>query len=338
MSAAIQAALTHDVAGDPITGVRWTRRTTEKIATELATLGIQVCPRTVARILKHLGYRLRVNHKRVSAGSGPDRDEQFQHIAAQRLRFAERGLPIISIDTKKRELVGNFKNHGTTWERSPHAVNDHDFRSQADGIAIPYGIYDLSANRGFVVVGTSHDTPDFAADNLLRWWQAEGLQHYPRARELLVLADSGGSNSPRIRCFKYALQTRLVDPHRLNRLFSESPSVTTPAAPPSGIRSIIACSVRSARTGPVCRCATMRPSSTTSTPTTTDTGLSVRPACRTGVPDRRQDSRRRVCLHRPATSPDPTPAQLHYLSPLLITPKSAFVFAPALRRISHKLS
>ena len=140
----------------------------------------------MARILKHLGYRLRVNHKRVSAGSGPDRDEQFQHIAAQRLRFAERGLPIISIDTKKRELVGNFKNHGTTWERSPHAVNDHDFRSQADGIAIPYGIYDLSANRGFVVVGTSHDTPDFAADNLLRWWQAEGLQHYPRARELLV--------------------------------------------------------------------------------------------------------------------------------------------------------
>ena len=111
--------------------------------------------------------------------------------------------------------IRHFKNHGTTWERSPHAVNDHDFRSQADGIAIPYGIYDLSANRGFVVVGTSHDTPDFAADNLLRWWQAEGLQHYPRARELLVLADSGGSNSPRIRCFKHALQTRLVDPHRL---------------------------------------------------------------------------------------------------------------------------
>ena len=213
--AAIEAALKHDVAGEPITGIRWTRRTTEKIAQELAALDIQVCPRTVARILKDLGYRLRVNHKRVAAGSGPDRDEQFQHIAAQRLRFAERGLPIVSIDTKKRELVGNFKNHGTTWERSPLAVNDHDFRSQADGIAIPYGIYDLTANRGFVVVGTSHDTPDFAADNLLRWWQAEGLQHYPRARELLVLADSGGSNSPRIRCFKYALQTRLVDPHRL---------------------------------------------------------------------------------------------------------------------------
>ena len=111
MIAAIEAALKHDVAGEPITGIRWTRRTTEKIAQELAALDIQVCPRTVARILKDLGYRLRVNHKRVAAGSGPDRDEQFQHIAAQRLRFAERGLPIVSIDTKKRELVGNFKNY-----------------------------------------------------------------------------------------------------------------------------------------------------------------------------------------------------------------------------------
>ena len=215
MIAAIEAALQHDVAGDPITGIRWTRRTTEKIATELATLDIQVCPRTVARILKDLDYRLRVNHKRVSAGSGPDRDQQFQYIAEQHAQFAQRGLPIVSIDTKKRELIGNFKNQGTTWERSPQAVNDHDFRSQADGIAIPYGVYDLCANRGFVVVGTSHDTPEFAADNLVRWWQREGLERYRDASELLVLADSGGSNAPRIRCFKYALQTRLADPHHL---------------------------------------------------------------------------------------------------------------------------
>ena len=130
-------------------------------------------------------------------------------------QFAQRGLPIVSIDTKKRELIGNFKNQGTTWERSPQAVNDHDFRSQADGIAIPYGVYDLCANRGFVVVGTSHDTPDFAADNLVRWWQREGLERYCDASELLVLADSGGSNAPRVRCFKYALQTRLADPHHL---------------------------------------------------------------------------------------------------------------------------
>ena len=224
MIAAIEVALQHDIAGDPITGIRWTRRTTEKIATELATLDIQVCPRTVARILKDLNYRLRVNHKRVSAGSGADREQQFQYIAEQRMTFAERGLPIVSIDTKKRELVGNFKNHGTTWERSPQAVNDHDFRSQADGIAIPYGIYDVGANRGFVVVGTSHDTPDFAVDNLLRWWQHDGSQRYRHASGLLVLADSGGSNAPRVRSFKYALQTRLVDPYQLTVTVCHYPS------------------------------------------------------------------------------------------------------------------
>ena len=222
--AAIEAALQHDVAGDPITGIRWTRRTTEKIATELATLDIQVCPRTVARILKDLDYRLRVNHKRVSAGSGPDRDQQFQYIAEQHAQFAQRGLPIVSIDTKKRELIGNFKNQGTTWERSPQAVNDHDFRSQADGIAIPYGVYDLCANRGFVVLGTSHDTPEFAADNLVRWWQRDGLERYRYASKLLVLADSGGSNAPRIRCFKYALQNRLVDPYQLTVTVCHYPS------------------------------------------------------------------------------------------------------------------
>ena len=224
MIAAIEAAVQHDVAGDPITGIRWTRRTTEKIATELATLDIQVCPRTVARILKDLDYRLRVNHKRVAAGSGPDRDQQFQYIAEQRMKFAQRGLPIVSIDTKKRELVGNFKNPGTVWGQTPQAVNDHDFRSQADAIAIPYGVYDLCANRGFVVLGTSHDTPDFAADNLVRWWHSDGLERYRYASELLLLADSGGSNAPRIRCFKYALQTRLVDPYQLTATVCHYPS------------------------------------------------------------------------------------------------------------------
>ena len=224
MIAAIEQAMQHDVAGDPITGIRWTRRTTEKLSAELAAGGIQICPRTVARILRDLDYRLRVNHKRVSHGSGADRDEQFTYIAEQRIKFAARRLPIVSIDTKKRELVGNFKNPGTVRGKTAHLVNDHDFRSQADGIAIPYGIYDVGADRGFVVVGTSHDTPDFAADNLLRWWQSEGLARYPDATELLVLADSGGSNAPRIRCFKYALQTRLVDPHHLKVTVCHYPS------------------------------------------------------------------------------------------------------------------
>ena len=245
MIAAIEAALQHDVAGDPITGIRWTRRTTEKIATELATLDIQVCPRTVARILKDLDYRLRVNHKRVSAGSGADREQQFQYIAEQRMKFANRGLPIVSIDTKKRELVGNFKNHGTTWERSPQAVNDHDFRSQADGISIPYGIYDVGANRGFVVVGTSHDTPDFAADNLISWWQRDGSERYRSASELLSSPTPAAATRR-----ASAASSMLSRPASSIPTGSPSPSVTTPAAPPSGIPSTIACSARSARTGP----------------------------------------------------------------------------------------
>jgi len=203
----------HDVAGDPITGVKWTRRTTRKIAKELCAAGIQVSPKTVARILKNLDYSLRVNHKKVSQGSGPDRNEQFEYISEQRTSFAERDLPIVSIDSKKKELVGNFKNHGTAWKRKPELVRDHDFRSDAEGMATPYGIYDVRANRGAVFVGTSSDTPDFAAENLARWWEAEGLERYPEATELLVLADGGGSNGPRNRAFKHGLQTRLCDAH-----------------------------------------------------------------------------------------------------------------------------
>ncbi len=214
----------HDVAGDPITGVRWTRRTTQKISRELASLCICVCPRTVARILEDLDYTLRVNHKRVSRGSGPDRNEQFEYIAEQRTSFAGRALPIVSIDSKKRELVGNFKNNGTAWKRTPDLVRDHDFRSEAQGIAIPYGVYDVRANRGTVFVGTSHDTPDFAADNLVRWWECEGRERYTGAPELLVLADSGGSNSPRVRAFKAALQTRLADPHQISVTVCHYPS------------------------------------------------------------------------------------------------------------------
>ena len=224
MIIAIEELLTHDVAGDPITGVRWTRRTTEKISEQLRVLDIDVCPRTVARILKDLDYRLRVNHKRVSQGSGADRNEQFEYIADERTRFADRDLPIVSIDTKKRELVGNFKNPGTAWRHTPELVKDHDFRSEAEGIAIPYGIYDVRANRGTVFVGTSHDTADFAVDNLVRWWQSEGRRRYDGAPELLLLADSGGSNGPSLRAFKYGLQTRLVDPHRISVTVCHYPS------------------------------------------------------------------------------------------------------------------
>jgi hypothetical protein len=198
-----------------MTGLQWTRRTTEKIANELKGLDIQVCPNTVAKILRQLGFSLRVNHKKLSGRSDPDRDEQFRYIAELRDRFAAAGRPIVSIDTKKKELIGNFKNPGRAWSKRPLLVNDHDFRSDALALAVPYGVYDVLANRGALYVGTSHDTPEFAADNLERWWRDEGEARYPDATELLVLADGGGSNGYRSRAFKHEVQNRLCDPHCL---------------------------------------------------------------------------------------------------------------------------
>ena len=216
--------MTHDVAGDPCTGIKWTRRATRKIAKELRALSIVVSPRTVARLLRDLDFSLRGNRKQLSRGSGPDRNEQFEYIAAQRTSFAARGLPVVSIDAKKKELVGNFKNRGATWRQTPELVSDHDFRSDASGMATPFGLYDVGANCGAVFVGTSHDTPAFAAENVVRWWEIEGRARYPGLTELLLLADGGGSNGPRTRAFKYALQTRLCDIHGLRVTICHYPS------------------------------------------------------------------------------------------------------------------
>jgi len=154
----------HDTAGDPITGLKWSRRTTAKIAEELTTAGIVVGKNTVGRPLQDMGYKLRVNRKQIASAKSPDRNRQFLYIGQQKERFASRGQPIISVDTKKKELVGNFKNGGTKYDRMPMRVKDHDFRSEAAGLVAPYGIYDMLANRGSVFVGTSHDTPAFAVD------------------------------------------------------------------------------------------------------------------------------------------------------------------------------
>jgi len=197
----------HETAGDPMTGLKWTRRTTEKISNELAHLGgIEVSANTVGRILKELGYSLRVNHKKISSGCGPDRDTQFKQISANRDRFSKQGLPVVSVDTKKKELVGNFKNPGTAWNKQAVAVKDHDFRSQGLGLAVPYGIYDIQANRGSVFVGASHDTPQFAVSSIEKWWRYDGRRRYAEAKELLILADCGGSNGYRCRAWKHELQ------------------------------------------------------------------------------------------------------------------------------------
>jgi hypothetical protein len=200
-----------DTAGDPISGLRWTRRTTGKIADELRSSGIRVSPETVARLLKEMGYSLRVNHKKISNGSSADRDEQFTQIAKLRRRFIRNGNPIISVDTKKKELVGRFKNPGVAWRHEPIEVNDHDFRSDAIGIAIPYGIYDLRANQGMVFIGTSYDTSEFAVDCIHKWWINEGRTLYPNSRKLAILADAGGSNSATRRAWKLNLQDKLCN-------------------------------------------------------------------------------------------------------------------------------
>jgi len=207
--------MAHDTAGDPMTGLKWTRRTTAKIAVELKSLGIEVSDRTVAKLLEKMGFALRVNHKKLSGSSHQNRDAQFNRIADLRDKFTRQGRPLISIDTKKKELVGCFKNGGTAWDVHPVLVNDHDFRSEASGIAVPYGIYDLNANQGTVFVGTSSDTPSFAVDCAEHWWRTEGRRRYPQDKHLAILADGGGSNSAASRAWKYGLQTKLCNRHRL---------------------------------------------------------------------------------------------------------------------------
>jgi hypothetical protein len=217
----------NDTAGDPITGLRWTQRTTAKIAAELHRLGIAISDRTVAKLLKQMDFSLRVNHKqlsRVCTVSPEERDAQFVRIGEIREHFAAQGLPVISVDTQKKERIGPFKNPGACWSRQPLCVNDHDFRSDGHGIAIPYGIYDIPANRGTVFVGTSHDTPEFAVDAIEKWWRYEGRQRYPHAHDLAILADAGGSNAPSCRAWRYGLQRQLCERHKLTLTVAHYPS------------------------------------------------------------------------------------------------------------------
>jgi hypothetical protein len=203
--------------------LKWTRKTTEKIAAELRLVGISVSPNTVGRLLGQLGYRLRTNQKKIARCRPVDRDAQFQRIAVLRQSFTSKGLPILSIDTKKKEQVALFKNAGKEWALEGRAVMDHDFPSDAKGVAIPYGIYLPIPNVGTVMVGTSHDTPEFAVDCIEAWWRLDGRDRFPSADHLLLLADSGGSNGYRCRAWKYFLQHRLCDLHHLTVTMAHYP-------------------------------------------------------------------------------------------------------------------
>ena len=171
-----------------------------------------------------MDFSLRVNRKQIATNSSPYRDQQFQHISSLRERFLRQGLPIISVDSKKRELIGNFKNPGVKWDRSPFRVNDHDFRSDASGVGISYGIYDPPNNRGTVCVGTSHDTPAFAAHSIATWWKREGSRRHGRAPKLLVLADSGGSNGCSSWAWKTEIQARLCNPFNITATIAHYPT------------------------------------------------------------------------------------------------------------------
>jgi hypothetical protein len=201
----------HDTAGDPVSGCKWTRKTTAKIAQQLRRAGIRVSPNTVGKLLKKMKFSLRVNLKSLESGLSkpPDprqRDQQFRYIRSQIREYKAKTMPVISVDTKSRELMGPFHQPGRTWSQEPIKVLDHDFPSDSRGVAIPYGIYDLVRNDGFVCVGTSRDTSEFAVDSILTWWLQAGSTHYPDADRLLILADCGGSNGYRTRLWKHQLQ------------------------------------------------------------------------------------------------------------------------------------
>jgi len=196
-------------AGDPCSSLKWKSKSTRRLS---AALGEEhpASPPTVGRLLTERDYSRKVNRKALAVSS-PDRNEQFEYLQSQKQAFWEREWPIFHIDTKKRELIGVFKNPGTVWCRDPHRVNMYDFRSLAKGIAIPYGLYDPVQNAGFVYVGTSADTAEFAVDAIVWCWQTYGHLDYPDAPELLLLADGGGSNGCRPRLWKYAVQHSLVN-------------------------------------------------------------------------------------------------------------------------------
>jgi Rhodopirellula transposase DDE domain len=198
--------------GDPMSPLRWTCKSTRTLAQELQRQGHAVSHPTVALLLHYLGYNLQANRKTREITSHPDRNAQFEFLNAQVLTFQKRGQPVVSVDTKKKELIGDFKNNGAEYEPAgqPQEVRAKDFLDKRLGKGIPYGIYDLTCDKGWVSVGIDHDTAAFATESIRRWWQEMGQTTYPGATELLITADGGGSNGSRSRLWKVCLQ-RLAD-------------------------------------------------------------------------------------------------------------------------------
>ncbi len=208
LDTALQAIMEETTAGDPMSPLRWTSKSTARLAEELTRQAHPVSQPTVYRRLQALGYSLQANVKTKEGSAPPERDAQFRYINEQVKQFLARGEAVLSIDAKKKERVGEFKNAGRTWrpKGEPEEVNMYDYPGRGIGTAVPYGAYDVGRNRGFVNVGMSHETAEFAVESLRRWWRMVGRRWYPKAKALLLCADGGGSNGSRRRAWKYFLQ------------------------------------------------------------------------------------------------------------------------------------
>jgi hypothetical protein len=194
--------------GEPDSPLMWTSKSLRKLSVELKLKGFNVSHKLVGEILKAKGFSLQANRKTDEGKGHPDRNQQFEHIHLKVKDFQENNQPVISVDAKKKELIGNFKNNGKEWhkEKEPEKVKVYDFLSDAEGKAIPYGVYDLSQNNGWVSVGIDHDTAEFAVETIKKWWTKMGKPSYPNAERLLITADGGGSNSSRSRLWKKEIQ------------------------------------------------------------------------------------------------------------------------------------
>lgn len=208
LKAALETLVDPVTRGDPESPLRWTCKGTRRLASQLQKQGYMVSHKLVVRLLREAGYSLQANRKTREGTSHPDRDGQFTYINEQVKRRMKRGQPVISVDTKKKELVGDFRNTGREWhpKGEPEEVRVHDFLDKELGKAIPYGVYDVGSNVGWVSVGVTHDTAQFAVATIGRWWRQMGRRMYPNARSVLITADSGGSNGVRVRLWKWELQ------------------------------------------------------------------------------------------------------------------------------------
>jgi hypothetical protein len=228
LSAALEQLVDPVTRGDPMSPLRWTCKSRAKLAAALTKQGWKVSSTTIGRLLRDLGYSLQSVRKRQEGTSHPDRNAQFEHINATADEFLQSAQPVISVDTKKKELVGNYRNAGKEWQpkKSPVAVLVHDFPDDSVGKAIPYGVYDMARNEAWVSVGTDHDTPAFAVASIRQWWKAMGRRAHPSAERLFITADAGGSNGYRSHAWKLELQ-RFADDTNLRIVVSHFPPGTS---------------------------------------------------------------------------------------------------------------